>query len=87
MPAARTGEEGARRTRAAWQTNLGVGKEGGSPGLVVHGGVQAAGVLNGGRPEGRSLALEEMSVSSRMPVGCWRRWRPGDSVPEAARPW
>jgi hypothetical protein len=47
----------------------GVGKEGGSPGLVVHGGVRAAGVLNGGRPEGRSLASEEVAVSSRTPVG------------------
>jgi hypothetical protein len=44
-------------------------------------------VLNDGRPEGRSLAPEEMSVSSRMPVGCWRRWRPGGSVLEAARLW
>jgi hypothetical protein len=65
----------------------GVGTEGDSPRLAVHGGVRAAGVLNGGRPEGRSLASEEMSVSSRTPTGCWRRWWPGDSVLEAAHPW
>jgi hypothetical protein len=81
------GEEGARRTRAVRQTDLGVGKEGGSLGLAVHGGVRAAGVLNGGRSEGRSLAPEEMSVSSRTPTRCWRRWRQGGSVPEAACPW
>jgi hypothetical protein len=44
--------------------------EGSSPGLAVHGGVRATGVLNGGRPKGRSLAPEEMSVSSRTPTGC-----------------
>jgi hypothetical protein len=54
--------------------------------LAVHGGVRAAGVLNGDRPEGRSLVLEEMSVSSRTPAGCWRRWWPGGSVPEVAHP-
>jgi hypothetical protein len=44
--------------------------------LAVHGGLRATGVLNGGRPEGRLLASEEMLVNSRTPVGCWRRWWP-----------
>jgi hypothetical protein len=61
----------------------GVGRERGSLGLAVHGGVRATRVLNGGRPEGRLLAPEEMSVSSRTLAGagggggrvvwCWRR--------------
>jgi hypothetical protein len=33
--------------------------------LAIHCGMRAAGVLNDDRPEGRSLASEEMAVSSR----------------------
>jgi hypothetical protein len=55
--------------------------------LAIHGGVQVAEVLNGGRPEGRSLAPKELSVSSRTPTGWWRRWRLGGSVLEVADLW
>jgi hypothetical protein len=48
--------------------------------LAVHDDVRVAGVLNGGKPEGRSLASEEMSVNSRTLAGCWRRWWLGGSV-------
>jgi hypothetical protein len=87
MPAARTGEEGARRTRVVRQTNLG-GWEGrrltGVGYLWWRAGGQSAQWWQTG---GEATASGEMLVSSRTQAGCWRRWRSGDSVPEAARPW
>jgi hypothetical protein len=64
---------------------LGAMEGGGSPSLALYGGVRSAGVLNGGRPEGRSLALKEMLVSSKTAAAVNRGGRHARARPDGEK--
>jgi hypothetical protein len=77
---------GSRAALECWEPILGAMEGGGSPSLAFYSGMGSAGVLDGGRPEGRLLAPKERTVSNRTSAVCCQRWRSSYSGSEVARP-